>query len=165
MQKNLLERLDVVFTAQSKRDFFNRDVVCQYVFDQGKVPLNPFRAFDYFLSDRVERDLVRIGNNNLIRISSELWVFGQSIADGVYAEILFARDLKLPVRYFTIASRVSEILEIKAEELVFEKELVRQVSSTAKINSVSPRRFLLAKVKGEDLSQPSFIEDESDFFG
>src|SRR5580704_15510026 len=70
----------VVFTAQSKREFYCRDAVCEYVFRQGRIPLNPFRVFGYFLGDRVDRDVVRAGNNNLIRISDELWVFGELIA-------------------------------------------------------------------------------------
>lgn len=162
MDDKLLTTRPVVFTAQSKRDFFNRDVVCEFVFRLGRVPLNPFRAFDYFLSDRVERNDVRIGNNNLIRIASELWVFGDSIADGVYAEILFARELSKHVRYFTIESRASEIREILAEDLRFEQQLIIQTTALAKSHSMLPKRFLLARVKGEDLSQPSFIEDDFD---
>ncbi len=84
------DRLPVVFTAQSKVYFYCRDAVCQFVFDNGAVPVNPFRVFEYFLGDRVDRNLVRQGNNNLIRIVDELWVFGDVIADGVLAEICLA---------------------------------------------------------------------------
>ena len=64
---SVLEPLPVVFTAQSKLYFYCRDAVCEYVFRHGAIPINPFRAFGYFLDDRVERDLVRQANNNLLR--------------------------------------------------------------------------------------------------
>src|SRR5882724_8814863 len=96
------EPLPVIFTAQSKFYFYCRDAVCEFVFQKNAVPLNPFRVFEYFLGDRVERNLVRQGNNSLIRIADELWVFGEMIADGVLFEIFLARELNKPIRFFTI---------------------------------------------------------------
>ena len=52
------EPLPVVFTAQSKVYFYCRDAVCEFVFQNNAVPVNPFRVFEYFLGDRVDRDLV-----------------------------------------------------------------------------------------------------------
>jgi hypothetical protein len=105
--------------------FYCRDAVCEFVFSQAAVPVNPFRVFEYFLGDRVDRDLVRQGNNNLIRIADELWVFGDMIADGVFSEILLARHLDKPIRYFSIHNRASEIHEIEPTTLKFERELLR----------------------------------------
>jgi hypothetical protein len=116
-------QLPVVFTAQSKVFFYCRDAVCQYVFDNGAVPVNPFRVFEYFLGDRVDRDLVRQGNNNLIRIVDELWVFGDTIADGVLAEICLANELRKPTRFFTIHNRADQIRPIAPQELRFEQEV------------------------------------------
>jgi hypothetical protein len=115
--------LPVVFTAQSKVYFYCRDAVCEFVFSKGAVPVNPFRVFEYFLGDRVERNLVRQGNNNLIRIVDELWVFGEMISDGVLAEIFLARELKKTIRFFTIGNKAAEIREISVSQLKFEKEV------------------------------------------
>ena len=112
----------VVFTAQSKAYFYCRDVVCEYVFKSGHIPVNPFRVFEYFLGDRVERDWVRQGNNNLIRICNELWVFGP-IANGVLFEIHYAQKLNKPVRYFSIGTKASEIDVLTREQLSFEPEV------------------------------------------
>ena len=68
-------KLPVVFTAQSKLYFYCRDAICEFVFNQGAVPVNPFRLYEYFLGDRVDRDLIRQANNNLIRKCDELWIF------------------------------------------------------------------------------------------
>ena len=52
------DHLPIVFTAQSKAFFYCRDAVCEFVFNRHCVPLNPFRVFEYFLGDRVDRDAV-----------------------------------------------------------------------------------------------------------
>ncbi len=115
----------VVFTAQSKQMFYCRDAVCEFVFNQGSVPLNPFRAFSYFLGDRVDRDLVRVANNNLIRITDELWVFGETMANGVLFEVEFARSLGKPVKYFTIHNLASKIHKMDPTKLRFEPEVYK----------------------------------------
>ena len=140
------ERLSVVFTAQSKVHFYCRDAVCEFVFSKQAVPLNPFRVFEYFLGDRVDRDLIRQGNNNLIRIADELWVFGETIADGVLAEILFAKDLSKPIRFFTIHNQCDKIREISANKLKFERE----VYTSTKLD----KNELLAKILGHDPTKP-----------
>jgi len=116
------ESLPTIFTAQSKAFYYCRDAVCEYVMRDGKLPLNPFRVFGYFLSDRVERGIVRRSNNRLITLSDEVWVFGP-IADGVLFEIVYARRLRKTVRFFNIASRAEEIHPISNEDIVFEPEV------------------------------------------
>lgn len=115
--------LPIIFTAQSKTYFYCRDAVCEFVLQNGGVPLNPFRVFEYFLGDRVERDTIRQGNNNLIRVSDELWVFGHLIADGVLFEIKYAQSLAKPIRFFTIENRAEAIREISIRDLKFEPEI------------------------------------------
>ena len=141
------ERLPVVFTAQSKVYFYCRDAVCEFVFAQNAVPVNPFRVFEYFLNDRVDRDLVRQGNNNLIQIVDELWAFGETVADGVLFEILFAKTLGKPVRFFTINNRAKSIREIKVKDLRFEREVYR----TTEFNR---KRQILAAILGYPPDQP-----------
>jgi hypothetical protein len=117
------DHLPIVFTAQSKAFFYCRDAVCEFVFNRHCVPLNPFRVFEYFLGDRVDRDAVRQANNNLLRIADEIWVFGHLIADGVLFEIRYAQQLNKPLRFFTIANRAAKIREISVHQLKFEPEL------------------------------------------
>lgn len=131
-EKGLRERLHikvsdtkkrkVVFTAQSKQYFYCRDAVCEYVLRQGCIPVNPFRIFDYFLGDRVDRDLIRNGNNEMIKRCDELWVFG-NVSDGVLFEIYMCHQMGKEVRFFNIATRANEITELKTEEITFEPEV------------------------------------------
>ena len=116
------KEMKLVFTAQSKAFFYCRDVVCQYVLNKGCLPINPFRVFEYFLGDRVDRDLIRRGNNQLIRTCEELWVFG-TIADGVLFEIASAIEQGKKIRFFTIGTRIDDIKEINVDEISFEPEV------------------------------------------
>ena len=153
--------MPTVFTAQSKEHFYCRDAICEFVLSHGAVPLNPFRVFEYFLGDRVERDLIRRGNNNLVRISDQLWVFGCRIADGVLFEILLARELDKPVRFFTIDNRADRIREASVDELSFEEECYLHYKTHR-----ATKADIIAQITGRGLlgqlslfSQPS---DEND---
>ena len=96
------KEMPLVYTAMSKHFFYYRMFISKYVLEQGAVPLNPFMIFDYFLLDAVDRDLVRQGNNNLVKRADEMWVFGP-VSNGVLAEIQIAKANKKPIRYFQIA--------------------------------------------------------------
>jgi uncharacterized FAD-dependent dehydrogenase len=111
--------IDLVFTAHSKHYFYCKDVICQFVFNQNRVPINPFNVFGYFLNDRVDRDKVRRGNNQLIRACNELWVFGP-ISDGVLYEIKLAKAYQKRMRFFNISSEENGIYELQKTNLVFE---------------------------------------------
>lgn len=118
-----VEHMPVIFTAQSKRYFYCRDAICEYVLKANALPINPFRVFDYFLSDRVDRDLVRQGNNHLINLCDELWVFGP-IADGVLFEIVYSLNIQRPIRFFKLGTRSNEIKPItKISDISFEQEI------------------------------------------
>ena len=116
------ERMPTVFTAQSKVYFYCRDAICEYALLQGYLPINPFRVFDYFLSDRVDRDMIRRGNNNLLQMCDELWVFGP-ISNGVLFEIFSAIKQRKHIRFFSIGTRRKDIDELDLEQISFEPEV------------------------------------------
>ncbi len=120
--KNLQQEKKIVFTAQSCRNFHQRMLICKFVFEQGFVPVNPFNVFGYYLYELVDRDLVRNGNNNLLKRCDELWVFGE-ISDGVLAEIQMFKKLGRPIKFFDISGLPKEIKEISKEDVVFEDEI------------------------------------------
>jgi hypothetical protein len=116
----------IVYAAQSKAYFYCRDIVCEFVFREGAVPLHPFRMFDYFLGDRVDRDTIREANSAVIAICHEVWVFGEVIADGVLLEIALATRAGKPIRYFTIDNDIHKIRETSIAELEFEREVYEE---------------------------------------
>lgn len=123
IKRSSIQTLPMVFTAQSKKFFYCRDVICEYVLQHKMLPINPFRVFDYFLGDRVSRDLIRRGNNHLVRACDELWVFGP-IADGVLFEVIYAINIGKPIRFFSIGTYAKEIKPVtNIKDIQFEPEV------------------------------------------
>lgn len=118
---DLRESKELVYTAMSKHLFYYRMHISKFVLDAGKVPLNPFMLFDYFLLDSVDRDKVREANNALVTRADAIWVFG-AISNGVLAEIQIAKDLNKPLRYFTLA-KPHAIVEAVPDDVEMESEV------------------------------------------
>lgn len=130
---DILEPKKIVYTAQSRHLFYARMLITKYTIEQDVVPLNPFNVWGYFLYEMTDRDLVRRGNNNIVRISDEVWVFGP-IADGVLAEIDLAMHYDKPLRFFSAGSKLSAIQPISLDDLVFEPD-AEKVRSADKIKA------------------------------
>jgi len=120
---DLFEKKTIVYTAMSRHLFYARMLICKYVLENAAVPLNPFNVWGYFLYELVDRNLVRCGNNNIVRIADETWVFGP-IADGVLAEIEYAMRLRKVLKFFSAGSKYSDINPITIEEIVFEPDVI-----------------------------------------
>lgn len=121
------EKRLVVYTAYSKYYYFAKSLISSYVLENGFIPLNPFMNWEYFMNDMVDRDLVIRGNNNLIFLSNELWIFGP-ISDGVFEEVKLANCLGLKIRYFSVGKNLKDICPINRSDLVFEEELLSKYS-------------------------------------
>lgn len=117
------EEKPLVYTAMSKHIFYFRMFISVYVLEQGAVPLNPFMVFDYFMLDAVDRDLVREGNNNLVKRCDEIWVFGP-VSDGVLAEIQIANEQSKTVRYFAVESS-HQISEVTKNDVEMEDDVIK----------------------------------------
>lgn len=119
MNPSLFEPRKVVFAAMSKKSFYLREHIIKYVLEQGFTPMCAFMMFSYFLLDTVDRFSLIQSNNELIRRSDELWVFGP-ISDGVAAEIAFAKELKQPIKFFVPNRDNTLFTEISAEKVEYE---------------------------------------------
>lgn len=89
----------LVFTSFSKSNFYLRSTFSTFVLNQKQTPINPFLNFEYNLSGTVDKDLIRIANNTMIKKCGQLWVFG-SVSDGVLMEIYLAQKQGRKVHYF-----------------------------------------------------------------
>ena len=117
----LQQKKPLIYTAMSKHFFYFRTHISKFVLDHGGVPLNPFMIFDYFLTDTVDRGIVREANNNLVHRADELWVFGP-ISDGVLAEINIAKEQNKPIQYFAI-EKSKTIRPISKEHVILEPDV------------------------------------------
>jgi len=118
---NLQDKQDLIYTALSKHLYYFRAHISKYVLEHGKVPLNPFMLFDYFLLDTIDRDRVRQANNTVVERADEIWCFGP-VSNGVLAEICQAHKQGKAVRYFSIENS-STILPVSIEEVEMEEEV------------------------------------------
>jgi hypothetical protein len=118
---NVQKDKPLIYTAMSKHLFYYRAFISAFVLERGGVPLNPFMIFDYFLHGMVDNDLVREGNNNLVKRCDEIWVFG-SISNGVLAEIQIANERGQTVRYFAI-QKPHKIVETTKDKIDLETEV------------------------------------------
>jgi hypothetical protein len=116
---NLVQKTRIVFTAFSKRNFYLRSAVSQYVLVQGHTPINPFMNVDYNLAGLVPKDSIRISNNTLIARADEMWVFGE-ISDGVLMEIYIAAKQGKLIRYFQPTLTGDDFREVDVSDVRLE---------------------------------------------
>lgn len=100
----------VVFAAMSKENFFLREHIIRFILKKGFTPTCAFMMFSYYLLDTVNRKELISANNDLIRRSDELWVFG-NITDGVREEIKLAQKITRPIRHFKISKNIKSFIE------------------------------------------------------
>jgi len=111
--------------------------ISKYVFEQNKVPLNPFMMSEYFLVDTVERNIIRESNNILVKRADEFWVFG-TISNGVLAELKIAQKMNKPIKYFKIENSKT-ILPISVDEVEMEDD-VKEFKKDLKIENLPTGR-------------------------
>ncbi|MGC8812657.1 MAG: hypothetical protein ACP5O8_03695 [Candidatus Aenigmatarchaeota archaeon] len=117
----------LIYTSFSKHLAYFKDHISKFVIEKGHAPLNPF-SIPYFMLDTLPRDVCREVNNNLLKRSDEVWVFGK-VSDGVLAEVKIAKQLGKNIKYFKVVDS-KEIKEIKKDEVEFEddvKELAGEI--------------------------------------
>ena len=110
----------LVYTAVTKHYSYFKDHINKFVIEQGYAPISPW-GVPYFMLDTVERNALRETNNTYIIKADEIWVFGP-VSDGVLAEIILAKKMNKPIRYFKIINS-KHVKEITKNEVEFEDNL------------------------------------------
>ncbi|MFU2361683.1 MAG: hypothetical protein ACM690_09000, partial [Phascolarctobacterium sp.] len=140
------EKMKTVFTAHSKTNYYAKNVICEHVFKNGMIPINPYRCFGYFLDDRIDRDIVRQANNQMVVKCDELWVYGP-ISDGVLFEIVNALKSNKQIRFFSVGTRLNDIYEISIDSLKFEPEVHAKHIKRSDIQDFIRRNMGINKLK------------------
>ena len=75
---------------------------CRFALEQGQIPLAPHLMFPLFMNDDdpTERELAIFMDVVLLGKCDELWVFGETISEGMVVEIEVAKKRRQPIRYF-----------------------------------------------------------------
>lgn len=118
-ERTLRRPRQLIYVAQSNRNFYWRQHITKFILDEGFVPITPFMLFDYYLLHTVPKEMVREAFNNLIVRCDQMWVFG-SVSLGVKVQIGIAKRLKKPIRYYDISDLPYRIVSIP-ESLVGEE--------------------------------------------
>lgn len=77
---------------------------CGFAISAGQIPLAPHLLFPQFMDDHDpdERELAMSFNRVLLSRCDAVWVYTGQVSKGMRAEIEWARQLELPVRYFDV---------------------------------------------------------------
>lgn len=80
----------------------NARIYCKYAVDQKCIPIAPHLLFPQFINDEkpTDRELAMFMNMVLLSKCEELWVFGNTISQGMGQEIAKAEKRRMKIRYF-----------------------------------------------------------------
>lgn len=73
----------------------------RYAVDSKAIPIAPHLLFPQFMDDDAERGLALFMDMVLLGKCEELWVFGETVTEGMSAEIAKAKRKNMKIRYFT----------------------------------------------------------------
>lgn len=73
----------------------------RYAVDNKAIPIAPHLLFPQFMDDDEERELALFMDMVLLGKCEELWVFGETVTEGMSAEIAKAKRKNMKIRYFT----------------------------------------------------------------
>ena len=89
------------FAGDVERNVMNARRYCRFVVESGAIPLAPHLLLPQFMSEMTERDAAMLMNRVFLSRCDQLWMFGDTITDGMAWEWVRARQLEMPIRYFT----------------------------------------------------------------
>lgn len=89
------------FAGDVERNVMNARRYCRFVAESGAIPLAPHLLLPQFMSEMTERDAAMLMNRVFLSRCDQLWMFGDTITDGMAWEWVRARQLEMPIRYFT----------------------------------------------------------------
>ena len=80
----------------------NARIYCKYAVDNEYIPIAPHLLFPQFMNDEesTDRELAMFMNMVLLSKCEELWVFGNTISQGMGQEIEKAEKRRMKIRYF-----------------------------------------------------------------
>ena len=80
-------------------------IYCKNAIFKGAMPVASHLLYPQFLNDNdpAERNLGMSFAVRLLSMCDQLWVFGDTVSKGMKAEITFAEECGIPIRYFSDA--------------------------------------------------------------
>ena len=88
------------YSGDTKTNTARTREYCRFAVDEGHVPVAPHLMFPQFMDEEKERELALQMDLVLLEKCDELWVFGKTMTSGMKAEIAYAKNRNMKVRYF-----------------------------------------------------------------
>lgn len=79
---------------------------CRHAVREGHVPVAPHLMFPQFLNEDKDRELALQMDLVLLERCDELWVFGETVTSGMKAEIAYANNKDIKIRFFKQVRRI-----------------------------------------------------------
>ncbi len=91
------------YAGDTAKNVKNARKYCRFAFEQNTIPLAAHLLFPQFMDDRnlAERETAMHFNYVLLGKCEELWVFGDTISNGMSHEIGIAKKRRQKIRYFS----------------------------------------------------------------
>ena len=93
------------FAGDVEGNIKNAKRYCRFAVDSGYIPIAVHLLFPQFMDEEMERELALQMDLVLLEKCDELWVFGKTMTSGMRAEIAYAKNKKMKIRYFVDAGR------------------------------------------------------------
>lgn len=74
---------------------------CRFAVNRNSIPIAPHLLFPQFMNEEAERENALFMGSVLLGKCDEMWVFGNTISNGMRQEITKAEAFKKKVRYFS----------------------------------------------------------------
>ena len=87
-------------TKNAERDRENALAQCRHAMDQARFPIAPNLYLPHFMDNLLYKGLTREFRLQMLRVCSEVWVFGSWINQAMSAEIAEAKQQGITVKYF-----------------------------------------------------------------
>lgn len=89
------------YSGDVERNVYLTKVYSRFAVVKNVIPIAPHLLFPQFMDESTERGLTMLMDMVLLGKCSELWVFGNTISEGMLAEIAKAQKQRKVIRYFT----------------------------------------------------------------
>lgn len=96
----------LIYVASPLRGEYEKNMAkarqyCKHVTDKGFIPYAPHLLFTQFMDDTIpeQRATGMAMGIEMLKRCDELWVFGETISEGMAAEIELAKEMGIPIHY------------------------------------------------------------------
>lgn len=89
------------YAGDVERNILQARRCCRYAADHGCIPLAPHLFLPQFLDEKTERNLALFMGIALLSKCAELWIFGETISQGMELEIRYAQKKGKTIKYIS----------------------------------------------------------------